>query len=340
MVKREEIQAIIPAAGVGTRLRPQTHNKPKALVSVGGKPIISHIIDAIISHGVKNIVMIIGYFGEKLQQYLPRAYPDINFTFVEQKHRRGLGHAIGMAKDYIHHPVLIVYGDTLFEGDISPAFKPNTDGSLGTKMVDDPRRFGIVEKEGPFAKNLIEKPDFIKRSEVLVGVNFIRDYEKMFKAIEYLIENNITLKGEYQITHAFQKMVDWGAKLTTFKIENWFDCGTSEALLETNQHILKKHSKTRNPIIVKDNILIPPVYISKKAKIRHSIIGPYVSIADKSEISNSIIKNSIINNGASVKDISVANSIIGHNSFTQATPYKVNIGDDSELLFNQTDKEN
>ncbi len=333
----ETIQALIPAAGVGTRLRPQTHNKPKALVSVGGKPIISHIIEAVISHGIKDIVIIIGYFGEKIKQYVPRAHPDVKFTFVEQKHRKGLGHAIGMAKDLIHNPVLIVYGDTLFEGDIKPAFKPGTDGSLGTKVVDDPRRFGIVEKEGQYAKKLIEKPNFIRTSEVLVGVNFIRNYKMMFKAIDYLIENNITLKGEYQITHAFQKMVDWGAKLTTFEIDNWFDCGTSQALLETNQHILKKHSTTKNPVIVKDNILIPPVFISKKAKIHHSIIGPYVSVADDSEISHSIIKNSIVNNGATIKDINIINSIIGHDSFTQATPYQVNIGDDSKLLFNQSD---
>lgn len=332
MTKTEKIQAIIPAAGAGTRLKPQTHNKPKALVSVGGKPIIHHIIDAIIEQGINDIVVIIGYFGEKIETDLSAAYPKVRFTFVEQKQRLGLGHAIGVAKEYIHDPVLIVYGDTLFEGEISNAFKTKFDGAIGTKIVDDPRRYGIVEKDGEYIKRLIEKPDFIRRSEVIIGVNFIRNYKLMFKAIDYLIENNISFRGEYQLTHAFQKMVEWGAKLTTFNIENWFDCGTNEALLETNRHILEKHSKNRNPVVFKDNILLPPVYISKRATVRKSIIGPYTSIADDAEVDNAAIENTIVNEGASIEGIRIADSIIGQNSKVKALPYTLVVGDDSEMI--------
>ncbi|HOI18690.1 MAG TPA: sugar phosphate nucleotidyltransferase [Candidatus Woesearchaeota archaeon] len=328
-----KLQAIIPAAGVGTRLRPHTHTLPKALITVGGKPIIAHILDSLIKVGVDDVVVIIGYLGDKIKDYIEKSYPGLKSTFVEQKERKGLGHAIGMAKQYIFSPVIIIYGDTLFEGDISQGLMCGCDGAIGTKVVDDPRRFGVVEKSGEYITKLVEKPDYIKPSEVIVGVNYIKDFEMMFKAIDYIIENNITLKGEYQLTDAFEMMVEWGAKIKTFPIENWFDCGTAQALIETNRHILKKHSNTSTPVVFKGNILIPPVFISKSSKIIKSIIGPYVTVSDDCEITNSIISDSIINEGAKVEDIVITESILGNYSVTKGNVEKVNIGENSEVEF-------
>ena len=327
------LQAIIPAAGVGTRLRPHTHTLPKALITVGGKPIIAHILDSLVNVGVDDVVVIIGYLGDKIRDYIKRNYPALKATFVEQKERKGLGHAIGMAKQFISNPVIIIYGDTLFEGDISLGLSCGCDGAIGTKVVDDPRRFGVVEKSDEFITKLVEKPDYIKPSEVIVGVNYIRDYKMMFKAIDHIIDNNITLKGEYQLTDAFEIMVEWGAQLKTFPIQNWFDCGTAQALIETNRHILKRHSNTATPVIFKGNILIPPVFISKSSRITKSIIGPYVTVSDECEISNSIVSDSIVNEGAKVEDIVITESILGNYSVTKGNVEKINIGENSEIEF-------
>lgn len=328
-----KLQAIIPAAGVGTRLRPHTHTLPKALITVGGKPIIAHILDSLIKVGVDDVVVIIGYLGNKIKEYIEKNYPALKATFVEQKERKGLGHAVGTAKPYISNPVIIIYGDTLFEGDISKGLTCGCDGAIGTKIVDDPRRFGVVEKTEDYITKLVEKPDYIKPSEVIVGVNYIKDFKMMFKAIDHIIENNITLKGEYQLTDAFEIMVEWGAKIKTFPIENWFDCGTAQALIETNRHILKKHSNTATPVIFKGNILIPPVFISKSSRVTKSIIGPYVTVSDECEIANSIISDSIINEGAKVEDIVITESILGNYSVTKGNIEKINIGENSEVEF-------
>ncbi len=324
------MKAILPVAGVGTRLKPHTHTTAKALINVAGKPILGHILDEIRKLKIKEAVLIIGYLGDQIREYVTKAYPDMKFQFAEQKERRGLGHAILQAEPFVKdEPCLIIYGDTIFIGDFSQAIHSKHDGSIGVKVVDDPRRFGVVELKGEFITKLVEKPDYIRPTPVIVGVNVINNSKLMFQCLRELITRDIKTKGEYQLTDAFQLMVGSGAKLTTFPVEGWYDCGARETILETNKFLLFRdggHSKRRE-----ETVIVPPVFIHDSAKIAHSVIGPYVTIDKDAVVVSSVVKNSIINANAEVQCLMMTDSIIGPFAKVKGELTILNVGDSSEV---------
>lgn len=324
------MQAIIPVAGVGTRLKPHTHTEPKALLHVAGKTIIEHIMGRLIQAGVKDYVFIIGYLGDKIKEFISKRYSNYKLTFIEQEERKGLGHAIYLTKDYVHEDSIIVFGDTIFNVDLRNSFKSGYDAVLGVKYVDDPRRFGVVEIEKDLIIKLIEKPNYIKRMPALVGVNYIKNFKALFDSLKYIIENNIKTRGEFQLTDALEHMVEEGAKLTTFPVEDWFDCGIPQTLLETNKYMLE-HDNDKTFGTTTNSVIIYPVFIGGNTKIRNSVIGPFVSIAEDAVIENSIIKNSIINNKTEIHDSTLTDSIIGSNVRLSGRLNKVNLGDDSNI---------
>jgi len=326
-----KFQAIIPAAGVGKRLRPLTHTLPKSLVPVAGKPIIVHIIDELVNMGIDNIILILGYFGEKIEEYLQAHYPNIKFSFIYQKERKGSAHAVLLTESAVEHPVMIIYGDTIIEGDLKKGLAKGKDLLLGTKFVDDPRRFGIVERENGKVVGLIEKPNILERREALVGVYTVFDTKKLFDSIKYIIKKNIMLNGEFYLTHALDHMIKSGASAETFPIKNWYDCGTVKSLLETNRILLNKKRRFKDQVIVEDNIIIPPVAVGKGAKLKNCIIGPHVSIGAGVEIEDSIIKDSIVSNKAKVKNMILNASVIGNEALCEGRTTNLILGDNSYM---------
>jgi len=334
--KTRNIIAIIPVAGVGSRLRPHTHTQPKALIPVAGKPILAHIVDNLMELGIVEFVFVIGYLGDKIKQFIEMSYPDNINHFVFQEEMKGSGHAVSLAKKFVNKPTLIIYGDTIIKGDISHGIESELDANLGVTVVDDPRRFGIVEKnEDGIVNNLIEKPDFVRKSEVLVGVSFIRNYKLLFDCLDEIIRKNMKTKGEFYLTDGFGMMVKKGAKITTFPVEGWLDCGKIDTLLETNAYLLKNMSSTDDPVIKGNSIIIPPAYISPSAKLSNSIVGPNVSIGNDCVIENSIMSNSIISNNTSILSSHLASSVIGQEVEVSGKANKLNIGDHSSFGFEE-----
>src|SRR3972149_5052571 len=132
------MRAIIPVAGVGSRLRPHTYTVPKVLLNVGGKPIIGHIMDRVIDNGFDEATIIIGYLGEKIKEYILNHY-SIKVDFVEQEERLGLGHAIYLSRHTISRdPILIILGDTVFDVDLGKMVK-NEYSTIGVKEVENPQ---------------------------------------------------------------------------------------------------------------------------------------------------------------------------------------------------------
>src|SRR6056297_349725 len=165
------MKVIIPAAGIGTRLRPHTYNRPKAMVEVAGKPILSHIIDRVKKIDPEEIVIIVGYQKNMLKKWIKNKYPDLNISFITQKEMLGLGHAIYMAKDHItdDKDLLIILGDTIVDIDLKNL--SNTKYSkIVTKQVNNPKRFGIAELDTKgFITSLVEKPDNPATNKALIG---------------------------------------------------------------------------------------------------------------------------------------------------------------------------
>ncbi|KPK78577.1 MAG: nucleotidyl transferase [candidate division Zixibacteria bacterium SM23_73] len=322
------MKVIIPVAGIGTRLRPHTHTAPKGLLHVAGKPILGHILDALKQVKIDEAIFIIGFMGEQIVEYVRKNYK-FKSKFIQQKELKGLGYAIHLASQEIknNEPVLIVLGDTIFETDLSPVLKGEFD-ALGTKKVEDPRRFGIVEMEKGFAKKLVEKPDKPTSNQAVVGVYYIKSTEMFKQSLEEMIKKRIMTKNEYQLTDALQLMIDKGIKFKTFEITGWHDCGKPETLLQTNRHLLSKIESTRE---LRGSVVIPPIFVSRSAKVKNSILGPYVSVADKAVIQNSIMKNSIISEQAEVKNCLLDSSLIGNNAEVNGVFDKLNVGDSSEI---------
>lgn len=324
------MKAIIPVAGVGSRLRPHTYTLPKVLLNVAGKPIIGHIIDKLIEEGIRDAVVIVGYLGDMIEEYLTKNY-DINFTFVEQEERLGLAHAIWMCREHIDkkEEVFIILGDTVFEVDLKDVLK-REHSSLGVKTVDDPRRFGVAVMQNGAIKQLVEKPETPISNLALVGLYYIKNSGLLYDCLEYEIKNEIRTRGEFQLTDALQMMIERGESFTTFPVEGWYDCGKPETLLSTNQVLLK--SKSRYNALY-NCVINPPVFIAEDAVVENSVIGPFATIASKAVVKDSVVRNSIIGDQAKVSGLLLDESIVGNNAILIGNFRKINVGDSSEIDF-------
>ncbi len=325
------MKAIIPAAGIGTRLRPHTYTLPKALLYVAGKPIIAHILDDIVPLEPSRFVLIVGYKGELIESFVKQHYPNLPVDFVFQEERRGIGHAVDLTREIANgdEPLLIVLGDTIIKTDLKTVVSRKTN-VLGVKEVEDPRRFGVCEVKGELITRLVEKPADPPSNLALVGLYYLQNGGALFNAIRHNIDKNITTNNEYQITDALQLMIERGEQFAPFVIDEWFDCGKPEAMLETNRKLL--HDAPA-PKPIAGSIIIPPVSISPNAEIINSIVGPYVSIADRVVIQGSVVRDSVLSEGAMVTDALLESSLIGANAVIRGGFKKLDVGDSSEISF-------
>lgn len=324
------MRAVIPVAGVGTRLRPHTYSLPKVLLNVAGKPILGHILDALLEQGVNKATIITGYMGKLVEEYVKERYSSMQFDFVVQEQRLGLGHAIWIGKNsYDDEPLMIILGDTIFDVDLSLALKSGTN-SIGVKAVEDPRRFGVVVKDSTNKiSKLIEKPEEPISKLAIVGLYHIQDTALLTNSLDELISNGIKTRGEYQLTDALQLMIEKGANFTTFPVDGWYDCGKPETLLSTNRFLLDQKPTFRK---LNDSIIIPPVFISDSAIIERSVIGPYASVADGAVVKDSILRNSIVSFNAKVVSSLLEESIIGNDADVKGHFNKLNVGDSSQIF--------
>jgi glucose-1-phosphate thymidylyltransferase len=323
------MRAVIPVAGVGTRLRPHTYAQPKVLLNVAGKPILAHILDSLLMQGITEATIITGYMGDLVEEFVRKRYSMMKVDFVEQKQMLGLGHAIWTGREtYNNDPLFIILGDTIFDVDLSLAFESGYN-SIGVKEVEDPRRFGVVLTNGTHKiVKLIEKPDEPISKLAIVGLYYIKDTQKLVNALNKLIDKEIKTRGEYQLTDALQIMIDDDAEFVTFPVEGWYDCGKPETLLSTNRFLLDRKP---TDLKIKDSVIIQPSYVSEKAVIERSIIGPYTSVADGAVVKDSIIKDSIISYGAKVTSSLLVNSIVGNNAELNGHFHRLNIGNSSTI---------
>ena len=321
------MHAIIPVAGVGSRLRPHTYTLPKVLLNVAGKPILGHILDKMFEEGITSATFIVGYMGDLVEEYVRQNY-DFDVTFVEQESREGLGHAIWLAREKLNDdPVLIILGDTIFDVDLRSVLT-GEHSSLGVKFVDDPRRFGVVETKGRFVDVLVEKPENPRTNLAIVGLYYIKSPRLLAECLGDLVENDQRTRGEFQLTDALQAMIDRGEKFTTFNVDGWFDCGKPETLLETNRHLLGQQPLERR---ISGVVVNSPVYIAPTATISNAIVGPYATIADGATVRDSIVTDSIIGEGASVEKAILDESIVGNDAKVRGDARQINIGASSEL---------
>jgi glucose-1-phosphate thymidylyltransferase len=340
------MRCIIPAAGAGTRLRPHTHTKPKALLTLANKPIISHIMDNVLDAGINEFVIIVGYEKEKLISYVEANYDTMcSVKFIEQSERRGLGHAIYLASAYLDGtPVLIALGDSLYEKPFSRMVDdfnqyPELVGAITVKAVPDPQNYGIVvTQEGTnVIERLEEKPKIPSSSNAITGVYLIRNSLPLKEALQELVTKDQTgAGGELQLTDALQLMIAQGFSLGSLDSGQWFDCGRKEALLGAHEYVLNKSGGSSIASKLDNTIIIPPVAIDVDCQIVNSIIGPYVSIAKGTEVNRGIVSSSIVGMFSMLRNVSIHDSVVGDEVEMVGGLSDLNIGDHSSISFNNS----
>ena len=225
------MKAVIPLAGKGTRLRPHTHLLPKPLVRVAGRPVLAHLLDDLLRFGVTEMVFIVGHLDEVIRRYMAEAYPDLPVHYVVQAVQDGTAGAVKLAQPFADGDLLILFADTLFEADLSPArrLSPEWSAVIWTREVEDYWKYGVVVTGADGAMTrIVEKPDQPVSRLANIGLYHIRDSALLFEGIDHVLASPAGASGEYYLTDAFQYMVDRGARIRTAPVDSWHDCGSPE----------------------------------------------------------------------------------------------------------------
>ncbi len=327
------MKAIIPVAGAGTKLRPHTYTQPKALIPLAGKTILSIIVDQLHDAGIDDFIFIVGYLGEKIQDYVKAKYPHLNCHFVFQNERYGTGHAIDLTKEIVgSEEVFIVLGDTIAEYDVAQMLR-SPYSVLALKKVDDPRNFGVAEiGEDGFITRVVEKPAIPKSNLALVGIYKVKETDMLFICLKKIMETGDRGNSELSLTDALECMIQGGAKFEAFKVQNWFDCGKKETLLQSNAILLKKFGgQVLDQDKFENTIIIPPVSIGEGCDIKNSVIGPNVTIGESTVLNYTIVKDSIIGSFSKLYDVVLDDSLIGSDTGIKGETRSLNIGDNTDI---------
>lgn len=325
------MQAIIPLAGKGTRVRPHTHTRPKPLLRVANRPVLAYVVEQLLDVGVEELVCITGHLGDQIEAWLDREHPDLPVRYVEQRQQLGTADAIRLAEPYVDGPVLILFVDTLFEADFGVIRRrPDDDGIIWAKEVEDYQRFGVVvTDEDGYMLRIVEKPTEPISRLANIGVYYVRDHELMFEGIHHVMDRDPTL-GEYFLTDAFQYMIDRGARLYTAEVGGWFDCGKPETLLETNRAMLERGYARRpeggTAVRVHD-----PVAVAEEVSLEEVELGPNVSVARGAAVRRSRLRDCIVGEDSVIEACDLHDSIVGDHVRLHGVRGSVSVGDHSRV---------
>ncbi len=317
---------ILPVAGLGTRLRPQTWSKPKPLVSVAGRPMLSHVLDRVMTLEPRRLVFITGYLGQQIEEWVASEY-DTEAHFIEQPQMLGQTDAIIRVKAVADRDALILFPDMLFEADFSVIQESDADVIAFVKEVPDPSAYGIAIEEGDRVVKLVEKPQNPVSNQALVGIYYFRNMPDLYSAILEQFERKISLKNEYFLADAVQIMIDRGKHVIAAPVTVWEDCGNDAALLQTNRYLLQTVSAGDPPFAASG--VVEPSFIHPTAQIEESIVGPYASIGPNAVVRRSIVRDTIVDQGAVVDNAILDNSIVGRDASVSGHAASVNVGDTS-----------
>jgi glucose-1-phosphate thymidylyltransferase len=333
------MKAVIPAAGEGRRLYPQTHTKPKAMVRLAGKPILGHILDQLLETDIDETVIVVGnQKGSQIVEYVTETYGDrLDVSFAEQTVPRGLGHGIYQARTAVDgEPMLIILGDMLFADGYGPFLDGHRSGgadvTIGVHEVEDPSQYGVVELGSEWSiTRLVEKPVDPPSNYAISGLYAIEDTPALFEAIESLITaDDRGSGGEYQLTDALQRLLDAGHPIRARPVSEWYDCGRAEPLLEVNRVLLDRRSVDAAHVD-EQTVVVPPVDLGQDVEIAASVVGPYVSVDRGTTIENSIVRDTIVGRETELDGINLEHSLVGDFTSISDEPAQVNVGANATL---------
>ncbi len=332
-------------AGKGTRLRPFTLTCPKPLLKIIDKPIVEHLIDQITSRlttQIDEIIYILGdeaYFNSDVVSSLTLIAKKYNAKtkVYRQLDQLGTGHAIMCAEESLNGPSIVAYADTMIQGQISIA--PDVDGIIWVKKVEDPSSYGVVSlDEKNNIIDLIEKPQKYVSDLAVVGIYYFKDISIIRDELKIHLNDKLNPGKEYLLNYGIERMIEKKRVFKSQEIETWMDCGTPKLLIESAKKIMSSQIilEENNSFIKSGNVKITqPVFIGKNVKIKDSKIGPFVSIGDDTDISNSNIESTLIYKSVKVSNADIKNSILGQYSVYDGSNKEIFLGDYSQINDNE-----
>ncbi|PHR70072.1 MAG: nucleotidyltransferase [Lutibacter sp.] len=338
------MKIIVPMAGIGSRLRPHTLTTPKPLTLIAGKPIVQRLVEDIaqvVNQKIDEIAFIIGPvakgFPGDTEERLLKIAKDLNAkgsVFVQEQ-ALGTAHAIQCAKSALDGPCVVAFADTLFKADFT--LDAHADGAIWVKQVEDPSAFGVVKLKDGIITDFVEKPAEFVSDLAIIGIYYFKEGSILKDEIQYLLDNNLKEKGEYQLTNALESMKQKGLKFVPGKVNEWMDCGNKNVTVETNSKVLELLEKegvnlTSDDVKLENSKIIQPCYIGKNVVLKNTTIGPFVSLGEDSVVENSTIKNSLIQSNVKITNANLDSAMIGHHAKYNGEYTSVSIGDYTELL--------
>jgi glucose-1-phosphate thymidylyltransferase len=334
------MKIIVPMAGMGKRMRPHTLTVPKPLIPIAGKPIVQRLVEDIAKvcgEQVDEVAFIIGRFGAEVEKSLMKIAESVGAkgTIHYQDEPLGTAHAILCAQSALSGPVVVAFADTLFKADFT--LDSSVPGTIWVQRVDDPKPFGVVKlNEAGEITDFVEKPQEFVSDLAIIGIYYFQDGEYLRQELQFLLDNDIKDKGEYQLTNALENMKSKGTKFVPGRVTEWLDCGNKDATVFTNQRYLEYLQERGENLVaesakVSNSVLIPPVYIGEDVVITDSVVGPHVSLGNQSNVRSSVVSNSIVQQSASVLHANVTNSMIGNFATVTGTPDDLSLGDYNTL---------
>ena len=332
------MRIIIPMAGMGKRMRPHTLTIPKPLFPIAGKPIVQRLVDEIhkvCNESIEEIAFIIGDFGQETENELISIAKNVGAkgSIYYQEEALGTAHAILCAADSLEGNLIVAFADTLFKADFE--LDKEKDGIIWVHKIEDPSAFGVVKlDQNDIITDFVEKPSTFVSDLAIIGIYYFKDGLFLKDHLQYLIDNDIKDKGEYQITNALENMKNEGKQLSIGSVNEWLDCGNKDATIFTNQRILahlNNGEKRGDNFTVDNSVILEPCFIGDNVHIKNSVIGPHVSISANCNVDSSIIKNSIIKDNSVVKNLNSENSIIGSFSSVEISPKELSVSDHTSI---------
>jgi glucose-1-phosphate thymidylyltransferase len=334
------MRIIIPMAGWGSRLRPHTLTVPKPMIPIAGKSIVQRLVEKLsssVKESIDEVVFIIrDDFGKEVEKSLLSIATNLNTkgTIRYQDEPLGTAHAILCAKESLEGNLIVAFADTLFKTDFT--LDTNADGVIWVSKIEDPSQFGVIKlNDKNIITDFVEKPSEFVSDLAIIGIYYFKDGAYLKAELQFLLDNNIVIKGEFQLTSALENMKNKGAQFMPGEVEEWLDCGNKNATVYTNGRILE-HIKNEEILIAADlkmqhSTIIEPCYIAEGVTIVNSVIGPNVSIGKSSIIENSIIKNSIVQKSTNIKNKLIDNSMVGNNASVLGKFDDLSIGDFNQI---------
>ncbi|MVN78378.1 nucleotidyltransferase [Hymenobacter sp. HMF4947] len=334
------MKIIVPMAGMGKRMRPHTLTVPKPLIPIAGKPIVQRLVEDIArvcGEPVEEVAFIVGRFGSAVEKSLVAIAESVGAkgTIYYQDEPLGTAHAILCAKPSLSGPLVVAFADTLFKADFT--LDSSVPGTIWVQKVADPKPFGVVKlNEKGQITDFVEKPETFVSDLAIIGIYYFQDGDYLRDELQYLLDNDIKDKGEYQLTNALENMKNKGTIFVPGQVTEWLDCGNKDATVFTNQRYLEYLKERGEKLVaasakITNSVIIEPVYIGENAVIINSVVGPHVSLSGSAIVEDSRLSNSIVQTAAVVRHANVANSMVGNNATLIGQPSDLSLGDFNTL---------